>query len=282
MRVLVGAIGLGLGLALVPGVAQAMPDASWHQRGIDMTPRLQWNANDGYCGETSFISAGMRYGQYASQWTVRATVSPGVPQTKPSSQLLLGVHTRRDAQALRLASVDFPSARQSSTAQFLRWVKVRFLRGDAVIIGIYNNVTTLGEPASLADPDYDHITPVMGIGSGSPLALRGPGLRYLPSDNITISDNGLFTVGRLYPYLFTYRMGDFMLDRRQASAVGGPVYSLRRSPPNYGTAVTGVLDRDGVTIPVRLTSDRNGEGVQNQPRLEQPPPALPMRITATV
>lgn len=286
MRVILGAGALGLGLALAlgmaPGVAQAMPEATWHQRGIDMAPRLQWNANSGYCGETSFISAGMYFGQYASQWTVRATVSPGMPQTDPRSQLLLGVHTQRDARALRLATVEFPSSSQRSTQQFLRWVKARFLAGDVVIIGVFNNVNTLGEPKSLADPDYDHITPVMGIGSGRSLALAEDGRRYYGSDNVTISDNGLFTVGPNYPFLFTYRMNDFMLTRQQANALGGPVYSVRSTPANYGTSVTGVLDPEGVTIPVRLTSTLYGEGIQDQARLAKPPPALPMSLTATV
>ncbi|MFZ8911013.1 MAG: hypothetical protein ACO20A_10210, partial [Candidatus Nanopelagicales bacterium] len=57
-----------------PGMAAAAP--VWHQHGINMAPRLQWNANGGYCGEVSFISAGMRYGQYTSQWTARSLASP--------------------------------------------------------------------------------------------------------------------------------------------------------------------------------------------------------------
>ena len=41
-------------LLAAPAAADA---ASWHQRGTPMTPRQQWNANFGYCGETSFIKA---------------------------------------------------------------------------------------------------------------------------------------------------------------------------------------------------------------------------------
>ncbi len=33
---------------------------------LDIPPRFQWNANNGYCGEVSFISAGLYYGQYCS------------------------------------------------------------------------------------------------------------------------------------------------------------------------------------------------------------------------
>lgn len=33
---------------------------------LDIPPRYQWNANNGYCGEVSFISVGLYYGQYCS------------------------------------------------------------------------------------------------------------------------------------------------------------------------------------------------------------------------
>ena len=42
----------------------------------DIPPRLQWNSNDVYCGEVSMISAGLYYGQYLSQYDVRAIASP--------------------------------------------------------------------------------------------------------------------------------------------------------------------------------------------------------------
>ena len=260
----------------MPGVAQAKSD--WYQRGTSMAPRFQWNANDGYCGETSFISAGMQYGEYSSQWTVRALVDDSAPQWKASSQLLLGVNAAKAAREMRLTMVAFPSKTQRSTPQFLQWVKDRFLRGNVVIIGVYNNVTTLGEPASLADPDYDHIVPVMGIGSAHRLSDH----RYYANDSIAISDNGLYNIGPNIPYLYEYRMGSFMRNRAQASAAGGPLYSLRETPPNYGVAVTGVVDTDGFTVPVRLTSSANGEGVQNQPRLTTQPTAFPITLTATV
>jgi hypothetical protein len=38
----------------------------------NIPPRLQWEANFGYCGEVSLISAGLYYGQYLSQYDARA------------------------------------------------------------------------------------------------------------------------------------------------------------------------------------------------------------------
>ncbi len=253
---------------------------TWFERGTPMAPRLQWNANDGYCGETSFISAGMLFGQYTSQWTARALASPGIPQWKSSAQLLLGTASeQRAARAMKLDAKYFDSARQRSVPQYLAWVKKRFLRGDAVIIGVLNNTTTLNEPGP-GDREYDHIVPVFGFGSTK--QLNASTATYRPTDTITISDNGLHNVGPNYPYLYSYELAGFPRSRSAANAPGGPLYSLRKWPRNYATAITGVVDPEGVTIPVRLTSNVNGEGLQNEPVLNEPPVPTPMTLTARV
>ena len=244
-----------------------------------MPPRLQWNANDGYCGETSFISAGLRYGQYTSQWTARSLASPGIPQWKSDSQLLLGVNDLTAARAMRLEATDFRWRQQRSTEQYLRWIKKRFLRGDVVIMGVLNNVTTLGETPP-GDREYDHIVPVMGIGSTT--SLRTGRKTYYASDAIIISDNGLYNVGPTYPYLYSYRFADFPRSRKAANQPGGPLYSLRDRPANYAVAISGVADTDHVTIPVRLTSNANGEGEWNVAVGKQPPAPTPITLTAHV
>lgn len=244
-----------------------------------MAPRFQWNTNYGYCGEVSFISAGLHFGQYTSQWTVRELLSPGQPQTRASSSLLLGVNDGRAARLLHLDAVPFDTAHQRSVRSFLTWAKERFLRGNIVIMGVYNNVRTLDEPLP-GDPDYDHIVPVFGFGSTRPLVARGSG--YRATDTLTISDNGLFTVGPNIPYLYTYRFDEFARTRTQANEVGGPVYSLPRGPGDYGTAVRGPADPTHVMVPVRLVSSLASEGVENQPRMTKPPAPRPLTLTAHV
>jgi hypothetical protein len=249
----------------IVAVAAAVPSAAQ-----PLEPRLQWNANFGYCGETSFISAGMRFGQYASQWTARSLASPQVPQTQGSSQLLLGNNDLAAARRMRLNAVAFDTGNRDTPARFLAWVKNRFVRGDVVIIGVNNNVRILGEPIPGQIGSYDHIVPVLGIGESA------------PSDTITISDNGLHNVGPTYPFRYTYRFADFPLSRRAANMWGGPIYSLALGSHHYGTAVTGIVDPNGETIPVSLTSSSDGEGLQNQSRLVSPPPASRIRLTAHV
>lgn len=252
----------------------------WYERGIAISPRLQWNSNSGYCGETSFISAGMYYGQYTSQWTARQLASPGVPQTNPASQLLLGRNDLAAARLMRLQVTRFAGASQRSTPQFLAWVKRQFVAGNVPIIGVFNNLRMLDEPLRDGQPDYDHIVPVLGIGSQHRLD-RNAGT-YFPTDNITISDNGLANVGPNRAYLYSYRFDWFPLTRNQANTPGGALYSILNTPRNYGTSVSGVLDPDRATIPVRLTSNVNGEGLLNKRRVSTPPPPIQLQLTATV
>ncbi len=248
---------------------------------VDIPPRRQWNENYGYCGETSFISAGMYFGQYCSQFTARSIASPGVPQSREDSQLLLGVNDIAAARRMRLEAVPFYEHTQHSTAEFLAWVKSNVLRRHVVVIGVYNDVRALGETPP-GDPTYDHIVPVLGFGSQRPL---DPDTRRAhPSDVITFSDNGLYgPVGDppAYPFLFSYRLRHFPKTRTAVNRRGGAIYALKRRPRNYAVAISGIVDLDGVTVPVRLTSDLDGEPEMGR-RSDVPPPPVPLTLTARV
>ena len=64
---LVGSL-LAVGPLQRPAAAATGGTATWS---VDnpIPPRLQWNENNGYCGEMSFISAGLYYGQYLCNTT---------------------------------------------------------------------------------------------------------------------------------------------------------------------------------------------------------------------
>ncbi len=269
-----------------------------HNKTIDMAARMQWNANFGYCGETSFISAGMYIGgQYTSQWTARSLASPGVSQTDESSQLLLGQAggsnelSAAHAMKLSAARINHPS-----TQNFLQAVKSEFLAGKVVIIGLYNNVNMLGETGN-GDPDYDHIVPVVEFGSNHPLT-GTDAQTYYPDDTITVSDNGLYTpnpdsapnVPGNTPNnpagsaLYTYGVEAFPKSRSQANE-GQSVsnlYSLSLETEKFGAAVSGI--QAGIAVPVRLTSDVNNEGFHNggaNGLMPSAPPALIPNINLT-
>src|SRR5579862_7075760 len=102
-------------------------------------PRLQWNENFGYCGEVSFISAGLYYGQYLSQYDARAIASKNRPQYESKSQLLVGVNDSYAAAQMHLTYAEWTTSSETSTNQFLAWVKSKVIAGYPVAIGIYTN-----------------------------------------------------------------------------------------------------------------------------------------------
>ena len=288
-----------------------------------MTPRLQWLANWGYCGETAMIAAGMSLGQYTSQWTARQMAggnpTPAVNQTRQSSQLMLGFPPTASppptwvaaAQQMRLTATGYDSTDEASSHDFLAWVKQQVVAGARVMIGVYvNNSIISGED----DAEFDHIVPVMGVGSSSPLSDGS----YHPTDQITIGDNALFTpfaptatnwgagfTGTNTPSLYTYPFSAFQKVRQgsdTADSVPGTcndngcspyLYSVpdtgqTSSEDDYGVAITGIVDTTPggpVTIPVHLTASLNNEGQQagSGPNGLMPnaPAPKPMTLTAT-
>jgi hypothetical protein len=233
-------------------------------------PRLQWMGNYGYCGEVSLISAGLYYGQYASQYTVRALASNNRPQNEATSQLLLGVNDTYAARRMHLASVEWNTRTERSTPEFLNWVARNVLLGLPVAIGVYTNEYRFYGKTNpnAGDPSYDHIVPVVGAAN----------------DTITFSDNGLWSPDpKTPPYLFHYSFASFPRSRRQANARTGPVYSLANDGKNYGIAITGVVDLDREMLPVRVATNVNYEkpAIKNGTSIRPKPMALELTVTVS-
>ena len=127
----------------------------------DIPPRYQWNANSGYCGEVSMISAGLYYGQYLSQFDVRAIASPGKPQNRVDAQLLLGVNDAATARRLRLK---FKRVVTANNGSFYAWVKHQLMNGYPVITAVFNNEYLLYGDSRAPDipPRYHGIIAVLG------------------------------------------------------------------------------------------------------------------------
>lgn len=60
------------------------------------------------------------------------------------------------------------------------------------------------------------------------------------------------------------------------------MYSLPGGGKNYGVAITGVIDRDGKTLPVRLTTDVNEERPAMGEASNARPASATVNLTATV
>ncbi len=264
--------------------ADLLVAAPKHSTLLPIPPRLQWNANYGYCGEVSLISCGLYYGQYCSQYKARSLASPGIPQNHPNSQLLLGVNDVRAATAMRLETIAWKTAKQKTTSEFLLWIKSQLLQGHPVVIGLFmNQYLFYGDKTKNAgDPDYDHIVPVTGIGSSYPFTANT--VNYYPSDTLFFSDNGLWAPKNTPIYSFSSTFGQFPKSRTNANLPKSPVYSLNNDASNYGLAVTGIKDKDGQTARVTLTASPNSEipaiseGSQNPPS----PSQLTLKVTVAI
>jgi hypothetical protein len=243
-------------------------------------PRIQWNENYGYCGETSFISAGLYYGQYLSQYDARAIASPGTPQYKASSQLLVGVNDTYAASKMHLTYAEWTPSPQSTASSFLQWVKSEVIQGYPVAIGIYENYNRFygSTQPNAGDPDYDHIVDVTGITSNHPLTPTAP---YYPTDELTFNDNGLWTGGG-QQNTFSYQFASFQATRRQANAPTGHVYSLPDAVANDGIALTGIADHDQETVPVRVATSLNYERPHIGHHSNTRPKPMALTLTVTV
>ncbi|MFM8350063.1 MAG: hypothetical protein ACKN9D_03265 [Actinomycetales bacterium] len=271
---LVAVVSSGTGAPSAAAAAEGSRDRTWFDLGI--APRQQWDANFGYCGETSLISAGMSFGQYTSQWTARSLATDGVPQTSRSSQLLLGVNDLAAAAAMRLRAVAYEGGPQDSTRAYLGWVESKVMDGYPVIIGMYMNMSGQSGSPSSGDDEYDHIVPVLGVRTGD-----GTGARraYRPTDLLAFSDNSSPDARAVH----RLPIGTLLRTRQQANDPAAPDYSIRSRPRNYATAILGVMDPDRITLPVRLTSDLAVEGSDGGvDRMADPPAPVPINITATV
>jgi hypothetical protein len=243
----------------------------------NISPRSQWKANYGYCGEIAIISAGLYYGQYLSQYDARAIASPGIKQNKSNSQLLLGVNDEASAKRMRLK---YDSKSTSSNADFYAWVKNHVSKNHPVIIGVYNNEFLLYGDANLnaGDDEYDHIVPVIGIGSNYSLTDS-----FYLDDVILFSDNGLYAPNGTIPDYYLYDGTTFLKNRQMANSKNSQIYSLAEYPVNkYGIAILGVMDTNNETFPVRVETSINSELPEIKNNSSTRPASRSLILTITV
>ena len=259
----------------------ATPAPTTYTAGSKLPSRIQWDANYGYCGEVSFISAGLNYGQYISQYDARAIASKNARQSLESSQLLLGVNDVATAKAMHLTAMAFNTAQQPTSTAFLSWVKSNVTAGYPVVIGVFMNQSRFYGTTNLnaGDTEYDHIVAVTSVTSTHPLT--GP-TTYYADDVLTFNDNGEWTGTNGQPQnAFSYSFGSFAATRQRANAKTAAVYSLKNGA-DYGIAITGIIDLSRETVPVRLTTSTNAETPAMVNGSNTRPAAKPVTLTITV
>jgi hypothetical protein len=310
--------------------APAPPGASAYYvlpRGA-VTPFYQWESDNGYCGETSLMQAGMTNGQWLSQFNMRlvcgafagpetngygaSLLQAGNPLTSKvnyNAQLLIespgtGVsgpddfaYAARCGSNARLSTTTYPYTTGYHAANtgiagyrdYMSWVKAQVIAGNVVTLAVLYHGAT--------DAQYDHEVTVLKIGTNHSPA----DATYYDDDVVYFDDHGAYTLtlsskGKWVfawnpsipygagsdtvgctPYVFAYTFAALANTRAGANASGAPAYSIITpnnvsistgsgntagngtgrvtisGPHNYGFAVSGPLDSQGVTKPVVLT-----------------------------
>jgi hypothetical protein len=213
---------------------------------LDIPPRQQWENDGGYCGETSIQAIGLYYGAWISQQVAR-TVAGG--------EFLIGVNDETALVALHLAHTTWDTgAPRLQFESFLAWIKGHLQQGVPVVYGIY---LTDG----IDDPDYDHIVPATGITAASASG-------YNAADVLTSSDN--------FGDRITRSVAGMSGTRRSCASSSTQGGCVPRDV-DYGVAITGIVDTDHATLPVRIKVPTNRE-----PNVSQGQAAVAMTASVTV
>ncbi len=278
------------------GISQAKPDDldSYHS---ELKPRFQWNANDGYCGETAFISIGLKWGQYISQWQARRLAwskevrtkmdqgdknSQHTNKTAPYYQLLLGVNGTDAAKNMQLNAKRIHMGGKRNPLVFLSKIQSHLNKKHDLIIGIFDSLEGGG------DDTYDHIVPVLSAQSEHSLSKLSR--KDIRNNRITFSDNGLVskadpnaTTPSNADYKFSYSYKNFPRTRKQMNKNNAPIYALPKSPEGgfFGLAIKGIKGKTNL-LRVELETDKNNEGIQNQTKMSSKPNPIKLKLTPTV
>lgn len=228
-----------------------------------ISQRKQWNANYGYCGETSFITSLMYYGGYMSQYDMRELAMSLMTkkpknQTVESSQLLLNSYNI-DTKVADALYFSYEKYTGNSPDDFVQWIKKHTDNMIPVIIGVYESNAIL-EDKNDGDDTYDHIVSALSV-----------------NDNmVTICDNGLYTPDNIPQYI----IDDIPIMTREDAYNNDSIYAIpdiEAMLGNWGVAIT------GITVPpecirLQLTSD-----IIEEPEMENgsniPPKGVPLKLT---
>lgn len=210
---------------------------------LNVPPRYMWGWGpgvNGYCGETSFQSHGILFGNWISAEEVRASGG--------GKELLIGVNDVSTAEDLlfdyeewggtksarRVKGIPLKSPQLNATS-YVSWVVKHVDQGHVVVSGWFEKL-----PSSQADSDYDHIMPTIGYkkdsSSGAILGLIyndlwGTQPRYADlSTAVTTRSNCLTTTKPTQPY-------DYCIPSSNV----------------YAIALTGNVDQNSETVPMTLT-----------------------------
>ena len=142
----------GICLVSIVGVCWAAASVQ-----LDIPPRLQWDNNNGYCGECSIQQIALYYGAYISQYRAREIIDPTQHQ-----DVWVPENSGPVFDALRLNYVVWNSGQAAPQYQsYLVWVKSQLQRKRPVIMDLFAQ----NDSHVVDTNNYDHIVPVTGFTS---------------------------------------------------------------------------------------------------------------------
>ncbi len=210
----------------------------------------QWTANNGYCGEVSFIQACMKIGGcYYSQYDVRKLGTLLTNDRKQrDGQYLVGdssVSAANTANKLLLKYEMYPRV-TTSPKDYLVWVKNATRYGKVVTMCLFLNKNIF--EADTVDNEYDHIVSVVEIKSNFDDSL------YHGADVLVIDDHGLYTPNgddNSPVYEIEYTFDEWIATRAAANTNNHP-YSVPDNSVigtgNWGIAHTGLRAYEGDVV----------------------------------
>mmetsp|Transcript_43510 Transcript_43510/g.100121 ORF Transcript_43510/g.100121 Transcript_43510/m.100121 type:complete len:362 (+) Transcript_43510:118-1203(+) len=247
------------GVCVEPGVCTPPPSA--FSEVLPVKPRRQWMIDGGFCGAMSIQVAAMTHGAWLSQDLVRKANTHGEGHGNPKQGYeVLPTNIAETAAALKLRfSVwDFLQPSPQDFA-FKAWMKSHLVKREPVIwFPICKGDDHLPYPGSSPNGGhFDHIEPVVGIGSQHTL-----------SDTAVYEDDWLvhFSLHDFKPYYryFNTLEDDLDMDGNCKHAQPGigknEMYPCISKSVTYGMAVTG-LQIDVPTLRVTLEVDQPEEPV---------------------
>jgi hypothetical protein len=195
---------------------------------LNITPRIQWPNNNGYCGENSIQACGLYYGNY---------ISEGLCRTVAGGELLLYVNDTIALEAFSFTYKEWnPNATTPQYTTYLNWVKQYLNNKQPVIIAVYVSGAT--------DPDYDHIIPAVGFKATNVNS-------YTATDSLIYNSNfDLVPFTRVFSTLYATRA-------QAGNSATFPYYIPK--DVDYGVAVTGNKDPNHLTKPVHIDLDSTDE-----------------------
>jgi hypothetical protein len=208
--------------ALAPGFKAASSDEVL----LDIPARYMWGWDEGhgYCGETSFQSSLLFYGNYVSQERIR--------YADGNKELLIGVHDEKAAKNLLLTyeAFDFEEEDNPHATSFLDFTMRHLDRGNPVVAGWFLKKRD-------GDDDYDHIMPIIGYkGSNNGSKRKAPTAAALTFNDLYSRDSVVVKGGNTF-------------QTRSQCTMKSPAQPYSYCLPvevNYGIALTGNVDPEAM------------------------------------